>query len=47
MLRPNRTMKDERATVAELDSEFSGGMKLTAAICTYCALRRPPGWQSR
>ncbi len=38
MLRPNRTMKDERATVAELDSEFSGGMKLTAAICTYCAL---------
>ncbi len=38
MLRPNRTMKDERATVAELESEFSGGMKLTAAICTYCAL---------
>ncbi|MGH9155150.1 MAG: hypothetical protein ACRD1K_04730, partial [Acidimicrobiales bacterium] len=38
VLRPNRTMKDERATVAELDREFSGGMKLTAAICTYCAL---------
>ncbi|MGI8807670.1 MAG: hypothetical protein ACR2KK_07485 [Acidimicrobiales bacterium] len=38
MLRPNRTMKEERATVAELEAEFSGGMKLTAAICTYCAL---------
>lgn len=38
MLRPNRTMKEERATVAELEREFSGGMKLTAAICTYCAL---------
>jgi hypothetical protein len=38
LLRPNRTMTYERATVGELEREFSGGMKLTAAICTYCAL---------
>lgn len=38
LLRPNRTMREERATVGELEREFSGGMKLTAAICTYCAL---------
>jgi len=31
-------MREERATVGELEREFSGGMKLTAAICTYCAL---------
>ena len=38
LLRPNRTMTYERATIGELEREFSGGMKLTAAICTYCAL---------
>jgi hypothetical protein len=38
LLRPNRTMTLARATVGELEREFSGGMKLTAAICTYCAL---------
>ncbi len=38
LLRPNRAMTVEWAGVAELGSEFSGGMKLTAAICTYCTL---------
>jgi hypothetical protein len=38
LLRPNRTMTYERATIGELEREFSGGMKLTAAICTYCSL---------
>jgi len=38
LLRPNRTMQVQWAGVAELEREFSGGMKLTAAICTYCAL---------
>jgi hypothetical protein len=38
LLRPNRMMAYERASIAELENEFSGGMKLTAAICTYCAL---------
>lgn len=38
LLRPNRMMAYQRATVAELEGEFSGGMKLTAAICTYCSL---------
>lgn len=38
LLRPNRTMQLQWATVPEMEREFSGGMKLTAAICTYCAL---------
>ncbi|HEY8525256.1 MAG TPA: hypothetical protein VIL48_09845 [Acidimicrobiales bacterium] len=38
LLRPNRTMTYLRASIDELGREFSGGMKLTAAICTYCAL---------
>lgn len=38
LLRPNRMMAYQRASVGELEGEFSGGMKLTAAICTYCAL---------
>jgi hypothetical protein len=38
LLRPNRTMTFQRASIDELGREFSGGMKLTAAICTYCAL---------
>lgn len=38
LLRPNRMMSHQRASVGELEGEFSGGMKLTAAICTYCAL---------
>lgn len=38
LLRPNRMMAFQRASVGELEGEFSGGMKLTAAICTYCAL---------
>lgn len=38
LLRPNRAMQLQWAGVPELTAEFSGGMKLTAAICTYCAL---------
>lgn len=38
ILRPNRMTQLQWAGMAELEREFSGGMKVTAAICTYCTL---------